>query len=172
HAWLLDQKRPVVLTEMVIKVQQMMSNVYPELRASGDVVRVVNEEERRFHHTMEIGLEKLEQDLAQIRQMRDAQIRAFVVEKHRLESGERNAEAFSDSVDNLVKGSPSYSGDRAFKLYDTFGLPVDFIQDACRDDGIAFDQTGFDQAMNEQRLRARASWKGAAKQTANPAYQQ
>ncbi len=38
--------------------------------------------------------------------------------------------------------------------------------------GIAFDQAGFDRAMTEQRARAQASWKGAAKQTANPAYQQ
>ena len=60
---------------------------------------------------------------------------------------------------------------RSFKLYDTFGLPLDFIQDAARDQGIAFDQAGFDRAMQEQRERARASWKGAAKQTANPAYQ-
>ena len=60
----------------------------------------------------------------------------------------------------------------AFKLYDTFGLPIDFIQDAARDAGITFDQAGFDSAMDEQRARARASWKGAAKQTANPAYQQ
>ncbi len=59
----------------------------------------------------------------------------------------------------------------AFKLYDTFGMPLDFIQDAARDQGIEFDQAGFDAAMAEQRERARASWKGAAKQTANPEYQ-
>ena len=41
----------------------------------------------------------------------------------------------------------------------------------CTDQGIVFDQAGFDHAMEEQRARARASWKGAAKQTANPAYQ-
>jgi alanyl-tRNA synthetase len=46
------------------------------------------------------------------------------------------------------------------------------MQDAARDRGVAFDQPGFDAAMHEQRARARASWKGAAKQTANPAYQQ
>ena len=62
-------------------------------------------------------------------------------------------------------------GDEAFKLYDTFGMPLDFIQDAARDQGIGFDQEGFDRAMDEQKTRARASWKGAAKQTANPAYQ-
>jgi alanyl-tRNA synthetase len=142
HAWLLGQKRPVVLTEMVIKVQQMMSDVFPELTASGHVIRVVSEEERRFHNTMRVSLEKLEEDLRPLT--------AFV-------------------------GTPSssegiYPGDKAFKLYDTFGLPLDFIQDACRDQGIPFDQDGFDRAMEEQRVRAKASWKGGQKQTANPAY--
>ena len=63
-------------------------------------------------------------------------------------------------------------GTEAFKLYDTFGMPLDFMQDAARDQGFAFDQAGFDHAMAEQKSRARASWKGGAKQTANPAYQQ
>src|SRR5262249_27975659 len=70
----------------------------------------------------------------------------------------------------LAKG-PNYSGEKAFKLYDTFGMPLDFIKDAARDQGIGFDQAGFDAAMEEQKQRARASWKGAAKQTANPEYQ-
>jgi alanyl-tRNA synthetase len=62
------------------------------------------------------------------------------------------------------------SGDQAFKLYDTFGLPFDFIMDACRDAGITLDVTGFERAMEEQRDRARASWKGGAKQSASPIY--
>ncbi|HEV3511636.1 MAG TPA: alanine--tRNA ligase [Candidatus Sulfotelmatobacter sp.] len=65
-----------------------------------------------------------------------------------------------------------FPGDAAFKLYDTFGVPPDFIHDAVRDQGLVFDHPGFDLAMEEQKSRARASWKGAAKQTANPAYQQ
>jgi alanyl-tRNA synthetase len=69
-------------------------------------------------------------------------------------------------------GEKRLSGQEAFKLYDTFGMPLDFMQDAARDQGIAFDQAGFDRAMEEQKSRARSSWKGAAKQTANPAYQQ
>lgn len=64
------------------------------------------------------------------------------------------------------------NGQEAFKLYDTFGMPLDFMQDAARDRGVEFNQADFDRAMTEQRERARASWKGAAKQTANPAYQQ
>ena len=63
-------------------------------------------------------------------------------------------------------------GDEAFKLYDTFGLPFDFILDVCRDAGFELDVEGFERAMAEQRQVARSSWKGAAKQTANPAYQQ
>jgi alanyl-tRNA synthetase len=68
---------------------------------------------------------------------------------------------------------PALEGPSAFKLYDTFGLPRDFIEDAARDQGIAFDSEGFDRAMGEQRERARASWKGGAgKATASPAYRE
>ena len=72
----------------------------------------------------------------------------------------------------LKESKEQLAGADAFKLYDTFGMPLDFMQDAARDQGIAFDQAGFDHAMEEQRQKAKASWKGAAKQTANPAYQQ
>jgi alanyl-tRNA synthetase len=47
-------------------------------------------------------------------------------------------------------------GDVIFKMYDTYGFPVDLIQDIVRDDGISLDMTGFDKAMDEQRLRSRA----------------
>jgi len=70
-----------------------------------------------------------------------------------------------------VNKNAIYSGERAFKLYDTFGLPRDFIEDACRDAGIGFDSAGFDAAMDEQRKRAQASWKGGGKATASPVYQ-
>jgi alanyl-tRNA synthetase len=78
-----------------------------------------------------------------------------------------------EKLEEILKSARgSLAGEDAFKLYDTFGMPLDFMQDAARDQGISFDQTGFDHAMTEQRNLARASWKGAVKQTANPAYQQ
>jgi alanyl-tRNA synthetase len=78
-----------------------------------------------------------------------------------------------EKLEALLQSSPEkLAGEDAFKLYDTFGMPLDFMQDAARDQGIAFDRAGFDRAMEEQKSRARASWKGAAKQTANSAYQQ
>jgi alanyl-tRNA synthetase len=67
------------------------------------------------------------------------------------------------------KGS-IYPGENAFRLYDTYGLPMDFIVDAARDLGVQFDEAGFEKAMQEQRTRARASWKGGSKESANPAY--
>jgi len=78
-----------------------------------------------------------------------------------------------EKLETLLKSSVgTLAGEDAFKLYDTFGMPLDFMQDAARDQGITFDRAGFDHAMEEQKSRARASWKGAAKQTANPVYQQ
>jgi alanyl-tRNA synthetase len=62
-------------------------------------------------------------------------------------------------------------GDRAFHLYETYGLPLDFMMDAARDQGIHFDLEGFERARAEEQARARASWKGGAKATASPLYQ-
>src|SRR5262249_8993908 len=66
----------------------------------------------------------------------------------------------------------TYSGDQAFRLYDTYGLPLDFIRDAARDAGLPFDEAGFEKAMEEQRAKARAWCKGADRVAARPAYQQ
>ena len=88
-----------------------------------------------------------------------------------LEQSTKTKDEIAQAEDLLTKPLV-YDGARAFRLYDTFGLPLDFIADTCRDEGIELDAAGFERAMEEQKARARASWKGAAKQTANPAYQQ
>jgi alanyl-tRNA synthetase len=64
----------------------------------------------------------------------------------------------------------SFPGEIAFRLYDTYGLPPDFIHDVTLDVGLGFDEAGFAKAMEEQRKRARASWKGGTKEAANPAF--
>jgi alanyl-tRNA synthetase len=69
-----------------------------------------------------------------------------------------------------LRNPPPLDGREAFKLYDTFGLPVDFIQESARDMDVGFDQQGFEEALEEQRRRARASWRGVPKQVANPDY--
>ena len=57
-------------------------------------------------------------------------------------------------------GSEPLPGAVAFKLYDTFGFPLDLTQDALRDQGKQVDVAGFEAAMAEQRTRARAAWAG------------
>jgi alanyl-tRNA synthetase len=65
---------------------------------------------------------------------------------------------------------PELDGKKAFHLYETFGLPLDFMVDAARDAGIAFDMDGFEKARAEEQARARASWKGGSQKTASPAF--
>ena len=64
------------------------------------------------------------------------------------------------------------SGAAAFRLYETFGMPLDFMTDAARDAGIPFDMTGFEQARAEEQARARASWKGGSQKSAAPVYRE
>jgi len=52
-------------------------------------------------------------------------------------------------------------GKAAFKLYDTYGFPLDLTQDALREQGRAVDTDGFDEAMAEQKAKARAAWAGS-----------
>ena len=63
-------------------------------------------------------------------------------------------------------------GAAAFKLYDTYGMALDEQLDMARELGLAIDMDGFEQAMQRQRERARASWKGAEKAQIAPVYQQ
>ena len=62
-----------------------------------------------------------------------------------------------------------FTGEQAFHLYETFGLPLDFMVDAARDAGVMFDEAGFERARAEEQARARASWKGGSQKTASPA---
>ena len=65
-----------------------------------------------------------------------------------------------------------HDGKKAFHLYETYGLPLDFMVDAARDAGITFDMEGFEAARAEEQSRARASWKGGSKATASPVYRE
>jgi alanyl-tRNA synthetase len=71
-------------------------------------------------------------------------------------------------LDEELKGE--FSGAKAFHLYETFGLPLDFMVDAARDAGVKFDDAGFEAARAEEQARARASWKGGSQKTASPVF--
>ncbi|MCX7865455.1 MAG: alanine--tRNA ligase, partial [Novosphingobium sp.] len=60
-----------------------------------------------------------------------------------------------------MKAGESLPGDTAFRLYDTYGFPLDLTEDALRSRGIGVDRAGFDAAMAQQKAAARAAWKGS-----------
>ena len=76
---------------------------------------------------------------------------------------------FNEAIKNIEgKGIP---GALSFKLYDTYGLALDEQEEMAREHGLALDRAAFDSEMEQQRERARASWKGAEKGAVTPAYQ-
>jgi alanyl-tRNA synthetase len=210
HGRLLGQNKPF-LFEMVFAVRDLMKDAYPELVESADrVAEMIKGEETRFAHTLDIGLTRLDDEIAEQKSKSphyleyyskffpedpSLAVSVFNIVKPLIDKGalsdlprmdriqlvgeftrklgmatvENRFFELVDFLDDL--GDAQLEGAPAFKLYDTFGLPRDFIEDACRDAGVQFDAAGFDAAMEEQRKRAQASWKGGSKASASPAYQ-
>ncbi|MEM6276826.1 MAG: alanine--tRNA ligase, partial [Pseudomonadota bacterium] len=73
---------------------------------------------------------------------------------------DRGLKLLDDEMAKLPEGS-DLPGEAAFKLYDTYGFPLDLTQDALRERGRSVDTDGFDAAMAEQKAKARAAWTGS-----------
>jgi alanyl-tRNA synthetase len=162
HGRLLGQTKPF-LNQMVYAVRDLMQDAYPELSETAERIElIILSEETRFAHTLTEGLARLEDGLVAVA-MNTPGV-----------TPPQDGISTLDMIPELRKRGVTliFPGIEGFKLYDTYGVPRDFIEDFCRDQGVTFDEAGFDRAMEEQKTRARASWKGAAKQTANPAYPQ
>jgi alanyl-tRNA synthetase len=92
-------------------------------------------------------------------------------EEHRYATTFQIAErVFHDEARKAAAGV--LPGEASFKLYDTYGMSLDEQQEMAREMGLAIDLDSFDQAMQRQRERARASWKGAEKAQIAPIYQE
>jgi alanyl-tRNA synthetase len=72
----------------------------------------------------------------------------------------RGLKLLDEATVELAPGA-ELPGEVAFKLYDTYGFPLDLTEDALRREGRAVDHAGFDKAMDEQRQKARAAWQGS-----------
>jgi alanyl-tRNA synthetase len=149
HGRLLGQEKPF-LFEMVYAVRDLMQGAYPELvDSAARVAKVVEAEEKQFARVIEAGSVKLD----------------FAIANAKLRFG-----AFPDDLSYRAGVEPRLPGDECFHLFETYGLPKDFIQDACHDAGVSFDESGFEAARAEEQARARASWKGGSQKSASPAY--
>ncbi|EOG9652213.1 alanine--tRNA ligase [Campylobacter upsaliensis] len=71
---------------------------------------------------------------------------------------EKGIELFNEE---LAKTQNIFSGEIAFKLYDTYGFPLDLTQDMLREKGLSIDEERFERLMSEQKERAKAAWKGS-----------
>ncbi len=125
---------------MVDAVRDEMKAAYPELEESASRVARVIRAEEEQFGRM-LALASKQLDTA--------------IERVRREAGDK---------------PPMLPGAIAFHLYETYGLPLDFMEDATHDQGINFDLTGFELARGEEQTRARASWKGGAKDSASPEF--
>ncbi len=197
HGRMLGLRKPFMF-EMVDAVHHRMKDAYPELTENVDrIKKIVFAEEEKFARTLVAGVAKLEEEL----NSEDVVVAVRnVVSKHaatleesemlalepeyspEFESRRERLEATPTEdelrfFDGLIETSlprsewPKFPGEKAFHVYETYGLPRDFIEDVLLTRGLVLDQSGFDEALAEEQSRARASWKGGSKASASPAYQ-
>ena len=144
HAQLIGARDPL-MWRLVPALVREMGQAYPELlRAEALITETLKLEETRFRTTLARGLAILEE------------------ETRLLGAG---AVALTPAAASLtLSASPPtvvLSGETAFRLYDTYGFPLDLTQDALRARGLSVDVEGFNAAMERQRAEARRAWAGS-----------
>ena len=163
HGRLLGQEQPFMF-QMVFAVRDEMAVAYPELGTAADrVSKIVLAEEQQFARVMELGTRQLNELIG-----------SSIAEQNSTSLGATQLDLpVSDRVDNSQSQKARRTvlkGENAFHLYETYGMPLDFMVDAAHDAGIAFDMPGFERAKAEEQARARASWKGGSQKSAAPVY--
>src|SRR3984885_9306881 len=134
HAELLGAKEPL-MWRLVPALVREMGQAYPELhRAEGLITETLKLEEIRFRKTLERGLVLLEEETKKL----------------------SSAGSRIPTESTLI-----FPGHVAFTLYDTYGFPLDLTQDVLRPQNIKVDIEGYNDAMERQREKARASWSGS-----------
>jgi len=155
-----------------------MSGAYPELiDAKSRIEAVIEREEQRFFKILEVGSKQFTDalDASLEREMPGLMTAPIEFEDKLANSPDTRAMLNrSLAISGLRKlGRPVvFPGAKAFHLYETFGLPLDFMMSAAHDAGVDFDLAGFEEAKSEEQARARASWKGGAQKSASPAFRE
>ena len=150
HGRIFGQDQPF-LFQMVYAVRALMSGAYPELIDSTDrVAKVVRAEETQFDRVLKSGLVEWEKKVAELTNEFD-RVRSESDTPH------EGTASYLWLDDNMIEVGGAaraivFPGDEAFHLYETFGLPLDFMVDAAHDAGIAFDHEGFEAARAEEQV--------------------
>ena len=144
HAQLLRARDPL-MWRLVPALVREMGQAYPELvRAEALIAETLKLEETRFRTTLARGLAILEDETRMLGN-----------------AASLTPAAASLALSPATPGVGVLSGETAFKLYDTYGFPLDLTQDALRARGLAVDVDGFNAAMQRQRAEARRAWAGS-----------
>ncbi len=154
HGKLLGLDRPF-LYRLTGNVADMMGDTYPELKDNREyVARLVLVEEERFIGTLEHGTRILN-DL-----IKSAKSKSVTVPVKGV-----SMEASTGKVQPIV-----IPGEELFKLYDTYGFPMDLAQDIAADAGIKLDMEGYEAEMEAQKKKAKASWAGTGEDRVREVY--
>lgn len=158
-----------------------MGDVFKEIVEQKDTVKkIIKAEEESFNNTLDRGIDLFNEivirQIKQILQKVYSEPNFVLIEKDTNKNdylinayhSKENASPFFSiyisqwdkaSTNNYLKTTPIISGEDAFKLYDTFGFPVDLTRVMAEEIGFSVDEKRFDELMNEQRERARKSTK-------------
>ncbi len=111
-----------------------------------------------FLHTLvDVVVREMGEAYPELRRGRDSVVRVITSEEERFDAVlTAGLPRLEDVLERADARGTAVPGDEAFKLYDTFGLPLDFIEDLASERRLAFDREGFDRAMEVQRGKARA----------------
>jgi alanyl-tRNA synthetase len=186
--WLMTAKP--FLCSLVPTVCDEMSQAYPELLDSANrVAKIIESEENQFSRTLLIGSQHLLADLREVVAAAVDENRRRIRQDIQTLQQKPQPSGESASINELANADwnqlreivgrigstaakPIYPGSKAFRLFETFGMPWDFQEATCHDIGIAIDLEGFESARAAEQARARASWKGGSQKTASPAYRE
>ncbi len=167
--------------KLVDVLADTMGDVFPEIRAKKKQVQeVIQREEEAFNKTLDRGINLFEGDVFQ-RAILDCakrddihfaakglipseggSVEAKYVQffRHQTIYGEfSSSELLAGAWKKFLKSTPTISGEDTFKLYDTYGFPLDLTELMARERGLTVDKEGFEKLMEEQRARARAAQK-------------
>jgi len=117
------------------KIIHLMADVFPELKHEEEILKTLSDEEEKFQKTVHQGLREFE----------------------------KLVEGFQKAFENTGRKMTEISGKQAFKLYDTFGFPIEMTEELAQEKEMTVDKTGFEEAYKEHQEKSRSLSAGVFK---------